>query len=378
MAEELKQKILFVSAPFSGVEVYLRNLQDAIRMRNDIRSSWIWIDRKPTEFAAYIPRLNWSVKASIIASLRIRALENSGEHFDAAFFNHLTPLTFLVRFRKRVPTVISLDATPVLLREHSAWYQLGQETYRPQWVNRMTHILTRRSYTDAALIIAWSAKVKESLVKAYGVDPMKIKIVPPGIDLSVWTKKSRGGRIERKRRQRVSVIFVGGDFLRKGGDLLLKVAGEKSFKNCDFHFVTNSFTGGMSANVFVYSSVKANSEEMLALYRNADIAVLPTHADFTPLAICEAMAMNLPVVSTNVGNIGEMVVDGKTGFLIPPGDFDSLKDSLQELVSNEGLRKQFGRNGRELAEKRFNLEKNSKEMIESLKAVSKQSRSKIA
>jgi len=362
-------KFLFVSAPFSGVEVYLRNLQTVLSDRRDIHSFWIWIDSALHRRTPYLPRLNWSVKASLSASSRIRALENSGEKLDAAFFNHLTPLTFLTRFRKMVPTVISLDATPLLLREFSEWYHLGKGAYRPNWVNRLTHRLTKRCYNDAALIIAWSEKVKQSLVREYGVDPGKIKIIPPGVDLEAWTKRPRRARPLQKSKQCIKLLFVGRDFLRKGGDLLLKLSREEPFRNCEFHFVTGSYGGESSANLFIHENVKANSDEMLALYQNADIAVLPTRADFTPLAICEAMAMELPVIASDVGNIREMVVDGKTGFVIPPGDEDALKRSLQKLISSQRLRREFGRNGRRLAEERFSLKKNAGEMIESLKRI---------
>jgi len=374
MSRNSRYRILFVSAPFSGVEVYFRNLERMVRRTDEIDPHWIWIEQEQKKLPSYFPRLNWSVRASIVASHRIRKFEEAGMHFDVAFFNHLAPLTFLERFRRRVPTLISLDATPALLQEYREWYRFKRDSYRPWWVRSLTQAVTRRSYNDAALIIAWSERVKESLVRRYRIDPDKIRIVPPGVDLQFWHGKAniRDSRSGPKRP--IRLLFVGGDFRRKGGDLLLKLAGEKIFQKYEFHFVTRSFSGTKPPNVFVHENVIANSSQMFGLYQNADIAVLPTRADFTPLAICEAMAMRLPVISTGVGNIREMVIDGKTGYLIAPDDLDSLRDSLKKLAADATLRRGFGRNGRALAEERFNLERNSREVIGYLKEVADRGR----
>ena len=75
-----------------------------------------------------------------------------------------------------------------------------------------------------------------------------------------------------------------------------------------------------------------------------------------PMSILEAMAYSLPVVSTFVGGIPELVIHGESGFLIRPGDIDSLYHFLVLLIKNKNLRETFGKNGRNIIKKRYNIE----------------------
>jgi glycosyltransferase involved in cell wall biosynthesis len=297
-------------------------------------------------------------------------LERSGRTFDAAFFNHVTPMTFLKDFRRRVPTVLWLDATPRFSQRYSKWYQKGVPGKTTSLMSKYKYEWTRRAYTDATFLLTWSNGVKNSLVNDYQIEGNKIKVILPGINLGFWTRRSSPSREKARSKQRLRVLFVGEDFIRKGGDLLLKISRDSDFQCCEFHFVTNSFSGEPSSNTFVHGNVKANSEQMLTLYQEADIAVLPTRADFFPLALCEAMAMELPIIASNVGNIHEIVIDGKNGFLIPADDERSLSDRLRTLVTHLKMRKEFGRNGRKLVESNFDLQKNAEKIIECLKNIS--------
>jgi len=75
--------------------------------------------------------------------------------------------------------------------------------------------------------------------------------------------------------------------------------------------------------------------------------------DILPTVITEAMAAGLPVVSTRLAGIPEMVVDGKTGFLVAPGDARAVADAVQKLLSNPGEARAMGAAGRRHAESIF-------------------------
>ncbi|MFZ0745164.1 MAG: glycosyltransferase family 4 protein [Terracidiphilus sp.] len=75
----------------------------------------------------------------------------------------------------------------------------------------------------------------------------------------------------------------------------------------------------------------------------ADINVLPTYYEGLPLTVLEAMASALPTVASNVGGIPELVEDGVSGRLVPPGEPESLADALSMLLSQPELRKRMGR-----------------------------------
>lgn len=87
-----------------------------------------------------------------------------------------------------------------------------------------------------------------------------------------------------------------------------------------------------------------SSDKMIALYYQADIFVLPSYHEGLPMAILEAMACGLPVVSTRVGGIPELVSGGENGILVDPGDRPALLASLTTLLADPALRDKMGQN----------------------------------
>lgn len=76
------------------------------------------------------------------------------------------------------------------------------------------------------------------------------------------------------------------------------------------------------------------------------------------MAAVEAMAMRVPVIATNIGGLPEVVDDGKTGLLIPPGDVDALCGSIKYLINNPDIRLKMGEKGRERVLEKFTIEEN--------------------
>jgi glycosyltransferase involved in cell wall biosynthesis len=74
----------------------------------------------------------------------------------------------------------------------------------------------------------------------------------------------------------------------------------------------------------------------------ADVFCLPSHREGLPMAILEAMAVGLPVVVTSVGGIPDLVRDGDSGLVVPPGDVQSLADAVRTLAADPGLRRRLG------------------------------------
>jgi glycosyltransferase involved in cell wall biosynthesis len=94
----------------------------------------------------------------------------------------------------------------------------------------------------------------------------------------------------------------------------------------------------------------------------ADVLTLPSTIEGMPYVILEAMASGVPVVSTSVFGIPEMVVDGETGLLVDPGDDDGLREALAELVSDAGRRESLGSAARRRFERHFTLDRQIAEM----------------
>jgi colanic acid/amylovoran biosynthesis glycosyltransferase len=83
------------------------------------------------------------------------------------------------------------------------------------------------------------------------------------------------------------------------------------------------------------------------LYREADVFCLPSFAEGLPVVLMEAMANELPVVTSRIAGIAELVDDGVNGLLLPPGRDDVIADALERLAADPELRARWGRAGRE-------------------------------
>ena len=81
--------------------------------------------------------------------------------------------------------------------------------------------------------------------------------------------------------------------------------------------------------------------------------VLPSFAEGVPVSLMEASASGLPVIATQVGGVSELVIDGETGFIVPPGDTEALRRRIEDLASDPDLRARFGAAGRTRVEDEF-------------------------
>ena len=101
----------------------------------------------------------------------------------------------------------------------------------------------------------------------------------------------------------------------------------------------------------------------------ANIFVLPSvidpdgGMDNLPTVIMEAMATGLPVVSTNVGGIPEMVIENETGFLVQPGDTATMANAIETLINDRSCAARLGHSGHERARALFSIEKNVRELL---------------
>ena len=92
-----------------------------------------------------------------------------------------------------------------------------------------------------------------------------------------------------------------------------------------------------------------------ACLAEADALVLPSYDEGLPLVILEALSLGVPVVTTPVGAIPEVLDDGDTALLVPPGDVDALAGALARLAGDAALAARLSERGRALYEREFTL-----------------------
>ena len=365
--EMKKPRVLFAVWMVGGIKTVFDNLKSSIGDRSDIEASWLPIEMYPHDWITWIPPILFSGawRNSAATWLRIRRLERTGKRFDAAYYLEYGIIIFLRNFRRRVPYLLSLDMTPLYCARHKLWYAVPQfNPHSP--LARLKRVIMRSVFADAAHLLAWSHGVKESLITDYNIPEEQITVLPPGIDLRIWTMSTADREARRTKTTPVRVLHAGWDFQRKGGDLLVDLACREEFQDVEFHFATGTYEGPQRNNIFVHSHIGQNSPELIALYREADMFVLPTRADTYSMVCLEAMAMGLPVIISNVGGISDIVGEGTTGYLIPPDDPHILLDRLRRLLADPLLRGRMGEEGRREVEERFDLEKSSATIVKLL------------
>lgn len=299
-------------------------------------------------------RSNWSVRASLGAYLGLRPL---ARRLRGALFHTQVTSLFSAGFMGTVPSVVSLDATPIQYDAQGAFY--GHQVSQNARLEALKKRMNQRAFAAAKRLVTWSQWAKDSLVTDYGVPAEKIIVIPPGIEVSRWNF----ARSEKKTSSPVHLLFVGGDFARKGGETLLT-----AFHNLPvdiksrthLHIVTK--TPGLDTqnqkNISVYYGVAPNSETLMSLFAQADIFVFPTRGDCLPLAILEALASGLPIITTAIGAVPEAVTHGKTGWIVPPNDAPALAEAISQFVGDAALRREMGLTAKEVACERFDAEKN--------------------
>jgi glycosyltransferase involved in cell wall biosynthesis len=341
-------KIGFVMEQTLGHVTHMQNFQHFVASARDVEATWIpvWFYAADHWNRAPLIRHNWTLRASLRARAQVQAVLRA-ERLDALFFHTQVTALFAQRLMDRIPTVVSMDATPLNFDSIGIPYDHRPSPLRP--IETLKNALNRRTFRHARRLITWHEWGKHSLIEDYDVDPAKVHVIPPGIDLDRWDF------LKQRHDGRVRLLFVGGDFRRKGGDTLLAAFRRHLMAECELDIVTREDVNldGIT-NVRVHRNIGPNAADLMALYSAADVFVFPTCADTLPLVVMEAMASRLPVVTTVVGALAEEVDDGVTGYLIRPGDVDALAAATLRLVRDPELRLSMGAAARESARGKFN------------------------
>ncbi len=115
----------------------------------------------------------------------------------------------------------------------------------------------------------------------------------------------------------------------------------------------------LAASLGVENQVRfmGSRKDVFSILKSSDIFCLPSRTEGMSNALIEAMASRLPCVATDVGGNGELITNGKTGFLVPNEDAEAMASALIKLIDNSSLATEIGRSGRQRIEESFTLER---------------------
>jgi len=352
-------RFAFVLEQTLGHVAHARNIRRALDQHADeIAATLIPVDyRRPAGIRGRLPGLRtWSYEASRQARSELN--RHLGQGAYQAIFIHTQVAALLAGgIMKRVPTVLSLDATPSNFDAQGGPYGHRRNGVLSESVKRR---INQHVFGRAAVLVTWCRWAAESLVSDYGVRAEKIEVVHPGVDTDLFRPQERAALNEKPIR----ILFVGGDFERKGGSDLLQ-AMLRLGPDTHLHVVTTrpvAVPAGISCSV--HTGLGPQSPELVSLYRSADIFALPSRGDCFPQAVAEGLACGLPVVATTVGAIPEMVREGVNGHLVPPGEPRALAAALEALVSSSAKRHEMGHWSRVLAEQEHSAITNNRRIFE--------------
>ena len=350
-------RIGYVMSTEVGMKTFYLNWRGGLTPEMRVDPEWIIINWwKPDGLLEQLPLVPGGVKSRLRAMQELHAGLRQGP-FDALFVQVASLLLGRWDILRRQPYFYAGDSTPKQLTAFGDLYKRRLPSPRREGQ-------LRRFWQEARALFPWSHWAAQSMIADYGADPSRVHVIPPGIDVAAWHVPQRA---PTDPDGNAHLLFVGGDFHRKGGDLLLEWAKRTSATHWRLHLVTRDAIP-QQRNVQVYNDLSPNDARLQALYRQAHVFVLPTRGDCYSLAGMEALASGLPVILGETGGTGDVIKEGETGFLIRAGDGEGLADRLDWLLAHAETRQAMGRAARLDAETRYDARKNVQQTLDIVRA----------
>jgi len=192
------------------------------------------------------------------------------------------------------------------------------------------------------IAVACSNSVKEEIKSQYGISGNKIKVIYNGVDTETFApqNKDQSRQILNLPKSKYYALWVGRDPFRKGLKTVLKTLADFP----DVHLIIVGFRMANTKKVTCFG--KASLDKLVNAYNSADFLFFPTIYEGFPNVPMEAMACGLPIIVSKQSNMGEVISQGKQGFVV---DNDNYSDRIESLLQNQQLREKIAVNCRELA-----------------------------
>jgi glycosyltransferase involved in cell wall biosynthesis len=315
------------------------------------------------QLAERLPALGYQVAVAAPEAVR---LETEVPRFNVELGDHPRPKSDLAAMRalRRAvrewkPDVIHCHGVKAALLGLAAvgWGRIPVVvTFHNLWGGGPLTIPLRALLPLAKATICVSQAIRNSLTQA-GLALLNCEVIPNGIDLDHFSPAPE------ILTGIFTVAFVGRLTEEKGVPELLAAAEVLSQQGVGIRFVVAG-DGPLREQVEVHPLCQSRTlvylgpqSEILPVYHAAHVLAVPSHAEGLSLAALEAMACGLAVVASRVGGLPEVVVTGKTGLLVPPGDPAALAAALRQLAEHPALAISLGLEGRSRVEQEFFLER---------------------
>ena len=252
--------------------------------------------------------------------------------------------------------IVSLFPCKIIYHHHGGGFIEQFKKLSKIWQNRV-----RRTWETVDLVICLSTFWRKNIKL---ISPnAKVLIVPNGIHIPPnyiknnkdYIKISFLGLIAQKKGI-YDLLRVFKRIINEGYNVKLTIGGSGEGIRLRKEISMLKLDGKVQYLGWIHDTLKD------FVLKETDIFVLPSYFEALPMSVIEAMSYSIPVVSTTVGGIPELVVEGKTGLLVEPGDLEALYQNIIFLIQNKNVRENFGNDGRQLVIRRHNIEKISQKI----------------
>ena len=345
-------RVLCVVSDMLGNRAISDHLVDAIGRIDGVAATVRRIG--PHDFAPYRGPRWHSVSPTLQANwlFRGRVAADLHDRFDLVVVHTWIALMALAPLVKRIPAIAAMDQVPSLMPELTVRVtpsRARRVVKRAMW--HLDHLRFAPVTRHTDLFLPTTTWVRDALTHDYGVPADRCRITLGPQDLSRWKPAPR------PRGERLRLLFIGNDFQRKGGALLLQAYREALTEIATLTIVSRDPLSHLEMPAGVRVVPGQDHDALVATYQSSDLFVLPTRLDMMPQVLAEALATGLPCMATDVGGVRDLVRDGDTGVLMPytasPADWATR---VRHLHEHRDELEAYGARAREFAEERLDLD----------------------
>ena len=277
-----------------------------------------------------------------------------------------------------ITSFIKPKKCPIVIRLH------GSDTYfchldnRPvKWMNKFHE---KRALSNADALLSVSHFAADITNAVFGL-AKKFTVIPNPIDTHLFQPNN-------EKAQKAKSILYFGSLIRKKGLLELPLIFNKVIENdpdVKLTLIGKDVSDIISGNASIWQMMQelfSDKAKQNAVYlgsvpyteikqkiQDATLCVFPSFAEAFPVSWLEAMAMEKPIVASNIGWANEMVDDGDNGFLVHPTNHEVFAKKIDILLNDEELCLKMGKSARKKVEDFFNIDRIAKQNIEFYKSV---------
>ncbi len=234
-------------------------------------------------------------------------------------------------------------------------FKLGLEVQNHGWEKcaGLRKLIAKFVLPRAHAVRTVSQRLKKQLAGEFGVREERIMVVPVHVEVPelLGTESLNSRQVQDRKLIFLTVgrlvpvknislqIKAMARVVKNNPNIELWIAGEGKKKE-DFKTEIKNF--GMEENVKLLGW--SGHKWLYNIYSQADVFLLTSLAEGWPITIIEAAFWGLPIIMTDVGSAGELIINKKTGLVIPVNDLDALVAAMEELINKPELREQLGKN----------------------------------